>query len=147
MTIYYDQISVGDEMPLLTSEPVTETQLVRYSGAAGDFNPIHTVPHLAEAAGLGGVIAHGMLVMGLVGRAITDWVGVAGLRQFGVRFVGITRPGQTITVTGRVVEKLEVDGEHRLRCEVTAVDQAGDLKIKGSFTAALPLNKISELVN
>lgn len=144
MTIYYDQINVGDEMPPLTTEPVTETQLVRYSGASGDFNPIHTVPHLAEAAGLSGVIAHGMLVMGLVGRAITDWVGVAALRQFGVRFVGITRPGQTITVTGRVVEKLEVDVEHcehRLRCEVTAVDQAGELKIKGSFTAALPLSK------
>jgi len=136
MTLDFDTLNVGDELPPLTTAPITETQLVRYAGASGDFNPIHTVPHVAGQAGLGGVIAHGMLVMGLVGRAITGWVGPAPLRQFGVRFVGITRPGQAITVTGRVVEKLEVDGENHLRCEVSAVDQAGELKVKGSFMMA-----------
>jgi len=138
MTIYFDEVNVGDAIPALTTEPVTETQLVRYSGASGDFNPIHTVHRVAEQAGLGGVIAHGMLVMGLVGRAITDWVGVAPLRQFGVRFLGVTKPGQAITVTGQVVEKLEVEGEYRLRCEVSAVDQDGQQKVKGSFVVALP---------
>lgn len=88
MPIYFDDVNVGDDIPSLTADPITETQLVRYAGASGDFNPIHTVPHLAEAAGLGGVIAHGMLVMGLVGRAITAWIGMAPLRQFGVRFTG-----------------------------------------------------------
>ncbi len=139
MTIYFDDLSMGDELPALTTAPITETQLVRYSGASGDFNPLHTVAHVAEAAGLGGVIAHGMLVMGLVGRAITAWVGVAPLRQFGVRFTGIAKPGQVITVTGKVVEKLEVEGEHRVRCEVSAVDQDGHQKVQGSFVVALPL--------
>jgi acyl dehydratase len=138
MTVYFDDVNVGDAIPALTTEPITETQLVRYSGASGDFNPIHTVHHVAEQAGLGGVIAHGMLVMGLVGRAITDWVGVAPLRTFGVRFLGVTKPGQAITITGQVVEKLEVEGEHRLRCEVSAVDQDGQQKVKGSFVVALP---------
>jgi acyl dehydratase len=137
MPLDIESLNVGDELSPLTTDPITETQLIRYAGASGDFNPIHTVPHLAEQAGLGGVIAHGMLVMGLVGRAITGWVGLAPLRQFGVRFVGLTRPGQSITVTGRVVEKLEVDGERQIRCEVTAVDQAGEVKVKGSFTAVL----------
>ena len=141
MVVSFDKINAGDDLPPLTMEPVTETQLVRYSGASGDFNPIHTVPHVAEQAGLGGVIAHGMLVMGFVGRAITAWVGVAPLRRFGVRFVGITRPGQVITVTGRLVERLEIDGEHRIRCEVAAADQAGEIKVKGSFSAALPLHE------
>ena len=140
MTVYFDQINVGDELPSLTTAPITETQLVRYAGASGDFNPIHTVHQAAQAAGFEGVIAHGMLVMGFVGRAITAWVGLASLRQFGVRFVGIIQPGQTITVTGIVVEKMEVADEHRLRCEVFAVDQEGELKVKGSFTAALPLS-------
>jgi acyl dehydratase len=139
MMLYFDEINVGDAIPSLTTGPITETQLVRYAGASGDFNPIHTVPHVAEAAGLGGVIAHGMLVMGLVGRAITNWAGVAALRQFGVRFTGVTKPGQIITVTGKVVEKLEVAGEQRLRCEVSAVDQDGQQKIQGSFVVALPV--------
>ena len=139
MTVYFDDLDIGDAIPSLTTAPITETQLVKYSGASGDFNPIHTVHHVADKAGLGGVISHGMLVMGLVGRAITDWVGMAPLRQFGVRFVNITRPGQTITITGTVVEKMEVDGEHRVRCEVSATDQEGEQKVKGSFTVALPL--------
>jgi acyl dehydratase len=139
MMLYFDEINVGDAIPSLTTGPITETQLVRYAGASGDFNPIHTVPHVAEAAGLGGVIAHGMLVMGLVGRAITNWAGVAALRQFGVRFTGVTKPGQIITVTGKVVEKLEVAGEQRLRCEVSAVDQDGQQKVQGSFVVALPV--------
>jgi acyl dehydratase len=138
MPVYVDDINVGDAIPALTTESITETQLVRYAGASGDFNPIHTVHHVAEQAGLDGVIAHGMFVMGLVGRAITDWVGVAPLRQFGVRFLDVTKPGQVITVTGKVVEKLEVEGEQRLRCEVSAVDQEGRPKVKGSFVVALP---------
>ncbi len=138
MTVYFDDLKVGDEIPALTTEPITETQLVRYAGASGDFNPIHTVHHVAEQAGLGGVIAHGMLVMGLVGRAISDWVGVAPLRRFGVRFVSVTRPGQIITVTGKVVEKVEVDGEFWARCEVSAADQHGEEKVRGSFEVALP---------
>ncbi len=138
MSVYFDDLNIGDEIPALTTAPITETQLVRYAGASGDFNPIHTVSHVAEQAGLGGVIAHGMLVMGLVGRAITDWVGVAPLRQYGVRFVNMSRPGQTIMVSGKVIEKKEVDGEHRVRCEVVAVDQEGDQKVKGSFVVALP---------
>jgi acyl dehydratase len=138
MTVYFDDVNVGDAIPVLTTEPITETQLVRYSGASGDFNPIHTVHHVAEQAGLGGVIAHGMLVMGLVGRAISDWVGVAPLRKFGVRFLAVTKPGQVITVTGQVVEKMEVEGEHRVRCEIAAVDQEGQQKVIGSFVVALP---------
>jgi len=141
MTLYFDDLNVGDEIPALTTAPITETQLVRYSGASGDFNPIHTVHHVAEQAGLGGVIAHGMLVMGLVGRIITNWVGVAPLRQYGVRFLSMARPGQIITVSGQVVEKMAVDGEHRVRCEVMAVDQDGDQKVKGSFVVALPVRK------
>jgi len=141
MTVYFDDINVGDAIPALTTAPITETQLVRYAGASGDFNPIHTVHHVAEKAGLGGVIAHGMLVMGLVGRAITDWVGVAPLREFGVRFLAVTKPGQVITVTGQVVEKMEVEGEPRVRCEVSAVDQDGQQKVKGSFVVGLPTRK------
>jgi len=141
MTIYFDDLNIGDEIPSLTTAPITETQLVRYSGASGDFNPIHTVPRVAEAAGLDGVIAHGMLVMGLVGRAITAWIGLAPLRQFGVRFIGVTRPGQIIIVTGKVTEKLEVKGEHRVRCEVMAVDQNGHQKVQGNFVVALPLRR------
>ena len=80
---------VGTVLPPLTFRVTRET-LVRYAGASGDFNPIHYSDHGATALGLPGVIAHGMLTMGLAARAVTDWAGPgARLVSYGVRF---TRP-------------------------------------------------------
>jgi acyl dehydratase len=133
----FDTITVGDALPALTKQPITEVQLVRYSGASGDFNPIHTVHQAGVDAGNNGVIAHGMLITGFVAQMITNWVRPEQVRKFGVRFTGISRPGDEITVSGKVVEKFEADGEQRVRCEVEAVDQAGQRKVKGEFVAAL----------
>lgn len=137
MTPNYETIQVGDALPSLTKPAITEVQLVRYSGASGDFNPIHTVHQAGVDSGNGGVITHGMVIMGFVGQMITNWVRPEQVRKFGVRFTGISRPGDEITVTGKVVEKFIVNGEPRVRCEVEAVDQAGQRKVKGEFVAAL----------
>jgi acyl dehydratase len=88
-------------------------------------------------SGNNGVITHGMVIMGFVGQMITNWVRPDQVRTFGVRFTGISRPGDEITVSGKVLEKFEADGEQRVRCEVEAVDQAGQRKVKGEFVAAL----------
>ena len=56
---------------------VTRADLVRYAGASGDFNPIHWSDRFAAKVGLPGVIAHGMFTMALVGRAVTEWAGLA----------------------------------------------------------------------
>lgn len=133
----FNAIKIGDAMPTLTKPPITEIQLVRYSGASGDFNPIHTVHQAGMDAGNGGVITHGMVIMGFVGQAITHWVRPEQVRKFGVRFTGISRPGDVITVSGQVVEKWEAEGERLVRCEVEATDQAGQRKVKGEFVAAL----------
>jgi acyl dehydratase len=67
-------VEVGTELPSLTVR-FTRERLVRYAGAATDFNPIHYSEHFARAAGLPGVIAHGMLTMGTALRVVTNWVG------------------------------------------------------------------------
>ena len=69
---------------------LTREQLVRYAGAATDFNPIHYSDHFATALGLPGVIAHGMLTMGTALRVVTDWVGdPTRITAYSARF---TRP-------------------------------------------------------
>ncbi len=135
---YYDDVQVGDELPKLVKSPVTLNQLVRYSGASGDFNPLHTDPKIGEMIGTGGVIAHGMLIMGFVGQLLSDYVGPAALRKFNVRFKGMTHLDDVITCTGTVTEKNEVDGEARISGKVQAADQNGDVKVAGTFTAVLP---------
>jgi acyl dehydratase len=86
---------------------LTRESLVRYAGASGDFNPIHYRDDVAERVGLPGVLAHGMLTMGLAVETIVEWLGDSGrILEYGVRF---TRPvvvdaesGAELTVTAKV---------------------------------------------
>lgn len=89
-------------------------------------------------AGTGGIIAHGMLIMGFVGQMLSDYFGPGTLRKFGVRFRGMTRIGDIITCTGTITEKYDDDSEVRVEGTVHAADQNGDVKVIGSFVAALP---------
>ncbi len=101
-------VVVGATLPPLTVR-LTRTDLVRYAGASGDFNPIHHSDHFAAAVGLPGVVAHGLLTMGTALRVVTDWVGDPDrIRSYTVRF---TKPvvvpddgvGAEVTVTGTVL--------------------------------------------
>lgn len=135
---YFEDVQVGEELPKLVKSPVTHLQLVRYAGASGDFNPLHTDAKVGEMIGTGGIIAHGMLIMGFVGQLLSDYVGPSALRKFGVRFKGMTHLDDVITCTGVITEKYEADGEARIAGRVQATDQNGDVKVAGTFVATLP---------
>lgn len=137
---YFEDVQVGDEIPQLVKSPLQHLQLVRYAGASGDFNPLHTDPSVGETIGTGGIIAHGMLIMGFVGQMLSDYVGPQALRKFGVRFKGMTHLDDVITCSGQVTEKHEIDGQGLISGKVQAKDQNGDVKVAGTFTAALPLH-------
>jgi acyl dehydratase len=65
---------------------LTRADLVRYAGASGDFNAIHWSDRVATEVGLPGVIAHGMLTLGLVGAAVARWTGGAEVMELGAKF-------------------------------------------------------------
>jgi acyl dehydratase len=139
--LYFEDIQVGEEIPQLVKAPVTHLQLVRYAGASGDFNPLHTDPKVGEEIGTGGIIAHGMLIMGFVGQMLSDYVGPQALRKFGVRFKGMTHLDDVITCTGTITEKYEADGQGYIKGKVQAKDQSDDLKVAGTFTATVPYRR------
>ncbi|MDQ0340810.1 acyl dehydratase [Caldalkalibacillus uzonensis] len=60
--------NIGQELDPLTIPPVSRLELIKYAGASGDYNPIHTIDEEAAKAGLSGVIAHGMLTMAKMAR-------------------------------------------------------------------------------
>lgn len=122
-------MKAGYELPALEKGSITHTQLVRYAGASGDFNPIHTVVPFAEKVGLGGVIAHGMMIMGFIGHAIGVWFHPDQLLRFAVRFQAMTRPGESITIKGLIVEETD----DTWKCEAVAVNEQGETKAKASF--------------
>lgn len=94
---------IGASIPALLVE-VTREQIRAYAEASGDDNPVHLDDDAARRAGLPGVIAHGMLTMALLARALTAWAGDPDrVRMFGVRFSGVVSPGDRLTAQGRVV--------------------------------------------
>jgi acyl dehydratase len=111
-------LEVGQEIGSRTFQ-LTRDSLVRYAGASGDFNPIHYRDDFAQSVGLPGVLAHGMLTMGVAVQVAADWVGDAGkIVDYGVRF---TKPvlvdaveGATVVVTGKVGEIDAEAGEVRV---------------------------------
>ncbi len=69
---------------------LSRDSLVRYAGASGDFNAIHYRDDVAAEVGLPGVLAHGMLTMGLAVQPVVNWLGDRGwVSDYQVRF---TRP-------------------------------------------------------
>jgi len=136
--VYFEDVKVGDEMPALVKGPIRQIQLTRYAGASGDFNPIHQDPEFAQAAGMGGVFAHGMLSMGFVAQSVTDWLGVGTVRKLGVRFTALVRLKDVVTCRGRVVGTSEKNGERLVELEVWAENQRGEKVVTGRATAAIP---------
>jgi hypothetical protein len=147
--INYDDIEVGNKMPVYTSAPITRTHLVRYAGASGDFNPLHHDQTFVKMIGRKNIIAHGMLIMGIAGEAITSWIENKYIRKFNARFLSMTEPADldnmentkdraTIIVSGEVVKKFEENGEKRIQCDIIAQDALGSKKLSGYFIAALP---------
>ncbi|EWG10120.1 MaoC/PaaZ C-terminal domain-containing protein [Cytobacillus firmus] len=121
------------ELKMIKKPGITHTQLVKYAGASGDFNPIHTVVPIGEKAGLDGVIAHGMLIMGMAGEALAEWFPRKDLRKYKVRFSKMTRPGEKLTIEGRTTGEIWEDDEKRLTGEVSVKNEAGELKLSGRF--------------
>jgi acyl dehydratase len=138
MALSFDEVKEGQAIPPFVVEKLTRTDLVKYAGASGDFNPIHHDEDFAKAAGNPTVFGHGMLTAGFVARCITDFVGVENLRRYKVRFATRVWPGDTITCSGKVTRRYEEGGEHRIDGEVVATNQKGETAVAGSFTAAVP---------
>lgn len=140
-------IEPGFVLPTLTTR-LSRTDLVRYAGASGDFNPIHHSPFFADQVGLPGVIAHGMLTMATALRVVTDWAGgPAAVRTYFVRFtkpVVVADDGLgTELVISATVSAVE-DGIATINIEVIAPDQ-GDRgeKVLGMATAEVDLALVS----
>ena len=124
---------------------VTRTDLVKYAGASGDFNPIHWNEAFATGVGLPGVIAHGMFTMGASVQLVTDWAGdPAAVVDFQTRFTkpilvtdttGTTDPGATIEVSG-AIGALDADAG-TARVDLTVVSAGQKVLMKAQAVVRL----------
>lgn len=133
-TLYVEDVTEGDEAPI-RSHVLTRTDLVAYAGASGDFNPMHHDEVIATSAGQPSVFGHGMFSMGLLGSALTDYVGVGNVRRFQVRFAKQTWPAEKLETKIVVTGTREEGGEHLVDLDVRLLNADGEEKVVGEATA------------
>jgi acyl dehydratase len=119
---------------MMTEREITQERITAYADASGDHNPIHIDAEFAARSMFEGTIAHGMLVLALMGEAMHEAHGDAWLCRgsMKVRFKAPTRPGDTVSVNAD--EPRERDGrtEHAVAC----VNQRGETLIEGRASVA-----------
>jgi len=112
-------LTVGDVVAE-ASFTLTRDSLVRYAGASGDFNAIHYRDDVAQSVGLSGVLAHGMLTMGLAVQPVVDWAGdPARVIDYQVRF---TRPVFVDATVGALVSVVATAGALDVESGVARID-------------------------
>ena len=144
MSPTFNELTAGQEIGSRTIE-VTRTDLVKYAGASGDFNPIHWNEAFATSVELPGVIAHGMFTMGSAVQLVTDWAGdPAAVVDFQTRFTkpvlvtdttGTDQPGATIEVSG-LIGKLDAEA-NTARIDLTVVFEGQKVLMKAQALVRL----------
>ena len=122
---------VGENLPDLIVGPISRTNLALYAGASGDYNPLHIDTDYANRIGLPDVIAHGMLIMGYLGRVLTNNMNQNQILEYGVQFSSITNIGDVLCCSGIVKEISGNKSNKILKLELNVKDQDNDTKLKG----------------
>jgi len=137
----WEGIAVGDEVVSETFA-LTRDHLVRYAGASGDFNPIHYRDDIAQKVGLDGVLAHGMLTMGLGISPVLTWLGTAGsIRSYQVRFtkpVYVPAEKSTSLTSSATVMKLPEGDSTELTLALTVTAEGGQVVLGKAIVVVTP---------
>jgi acyl dehydratase len=121
------QLQVGESLKEIQLDPVSRIDLIKYAGASGDFNPIHTIDEEAKKAGLPGIIAHGMWTMGNLAKLFTPYFEEGFAQDYSIRFKGMVFLNDVITLKATLKEVVD----NKLRFQVQAVNQDGNEVLKG----------------
>tara|TARA_B100001989_G_C24489257_1_gene438643 strand:- start:433 stop:852 length:420 start_codon:yes stop_codon:yes gene_type:complete len=127
----HKQATVGDVLPELKIEPISRANLALYAGASGDHNPLHIDTDYANRVGFKDVIAHGMLIMGYLGRVLTNNINQSQILEYSVQFTSITNIGDQLTCSGIVKKILKNKNQKKIELDLTVKNQFNDIKLSG----------------
>jgi len=121
------RLQIGESLKDIQLSPVSRLDLIKYAGASGDFNPIHTIDDEAVKAGLPGIIAHGMWTMGNLAKLFTEYLEEGFVQDYSIRFRNMVFLGDVVTLKAELTERQD----NNLRFKVQAVNQNGKDVLKG----------------
>ncbi len=133
------ELREGMELPEIT-KLVTQQNINLYAEASRDFNPVHLNEEFARKAGLDGTIAHGMLILAYVSEMMTTAFGLMWITggKLDVRFKAPARPGETITVSGKITKLEKSAGQTTVSCSVLCSNGKGEAIITGEAVLTVP---------
>jgi 3-hydroxybutyryl-CoA dehydratase len=118
---------------------ITQEKINLYAEASGDFNPIHIDESFAAKTPLGGTIAHGMLSLAYVSEMMTSAFGRGWLLggKLRAKFKEPARPGDTLTITGKINCIERKDDVSYANCTYECRNQKGEMIVVGEAIAKL----------
>jgi len=130
----FSELTLGTELELEVG-PISRTDIVRFAGASGDFNPNHHDEIFAIRSGFEKVFAMGPLSLGYLSRMLNENLGPTSFRKFQIRFVSQAWPGDLLTCRGTVIRQYEVSNEKFIEIEAEVINQNGIKLVDGKLTA------------
>ncbi|MBN9097793.1 MULTISPECIES: MaoC/PaaZ C-terminal domain-containing protein [unclassified Pseudonocardia] len=137
----FDDVAVGDEITPV-SIPITYKRICMNAAATWDWFPGHHDPEYARSQGQQTIYLSTLFFHGFVDRGLGDWAGPdALLRRRKISMIKSIYPGQTATLTGRVVGKREVDGTGLVDLELMVSSEEGPC-VPSEATLQLPTGPV-----
>jgi 3-hydroxybutyryl-CoA dehydratase len=140
MSLNISEINTG--MPLTgLQKKVVQENVKLYAEASRDYNPIHTNEEFAKKTPAGGTIAHGMLILAYLSQMLNenfgrDWLSGGKLN---VRFKTPARPGDFITISGKINRLDKANDITTVYCEVICENQKGEAVISGDASVRIKI--------
>jgi len=123
------ELKPGDSLNSVKLVPVSRMDLIKYAGASGDFNPIHTIDEEAKKAGLPGIIAHGMWTMGNLSKLFSENIENGFIEDYTIRFKNMVFLQDIITLNAVLIENIG----NRMHFSVNATNQKNQKVIEGTI--------------
>lgn len=137
--VYWEEVAEGQGIPPISLELTIKRCIVAVAGTR-DFYDVHHNQEFARASGVKDIFVNTMFNQGLAGRFMTDWTGPEGeIRKLSIAMRESTYPGDTATVTGKVLKKyVNERGEHLVDIDILISNPRGPAVV-ATGTMALPL--------
>ena len=135
---HWGALELGLEFPVHECGPITRTTLALFAGGSGDHVRLHIDTDYARAAGFDDVFAHGMLSMAYLAQLLLGLTRQEKIRKYSVRFTKVTPVHARVSCHGKVIEKLERNGERLVRLELWTQLEDGTVTLRGEALIAVP---------
>ncbi len=131
----FAETQVGETLPEQKIE-ITSSLIVGGAIASQDFTPVHHDRGAAKASGMQDVFMNILTTNGLCEKYVTDWAGSNALvRRVAIKLGTPNLPGETMTMTGKVLERS--DDDQTVVVELAGKNTWGN-HVTGTITVALP---------